>query len=171
MRERSVTDLSPCVTEVLPEGSPATPAFVDLSASVLWCVSCQQAQPVRLQDKTHYCTACGAEVGHKTQRVSVTPVAPSNSSPVPVMPDEAEEPWPEPPEEPLTPEERFDEIEAMSQALAEEVPAPSVPGSAQTQACPQCRCTNLHAVGKYRKCPLCNWKGKVVQPGESEVSA
>jgi Protein of unknown function (DUF3987) len=48
------------------QGAPLPPAFADLTASVLWCASCQQAQPVRLQDETSHCTVCGAEVGTKT---------------------------------------------------------------------------------------------------------
>jgi Bifunctional DNA primase/polymerase, N-terminal/AAA domain/Primase C terminal 2 (PriCT-2) len=44
-----------------------------------------------------------------------------------------------------------------------------VPGGGE--ACPQCHCTSLLVLGEYRKCPLCHWKGKAVQPGESEVSA
>jgi hypothetical protein len=41
------------------------PACADLTASVLWCNTCRQAQPVRLQDETYHCTVCGAEVGTK----------------------------------------------------------------------------------------------------------
>ena len=47
-----------------------------------------------------------------------------------------DEPWPDAPEAPLTPDEQFDEIEAMYQQRAEEVPAPSLKGVAtMTEAC------------------------------------
>ena len=72
-----------------------------------------------------------------------------------------EEPWPEPPEAPLTPEERFDEIEAMYERVAEEGPPPAVHAPALQEACPKCRCTHLRVVGAYRECSLCRWKGKL----------
>ena len=65
--------MSDSVTEPLSEGCPATLAFADLSASVLWCISCQQAQPARLQDETYHCTGCGTAVGTKTTTANEVP--------------------------------------------------------------------------------------------------
>jgi hypothetical protein len=59
--------------------SPPTPAFADRSASVLWCASCQQTRPVRLEGETYHCAVCGAEVGTK---ITTATTASSNDSPV-----------------------------------------------------------------------------------------
>src|SRR5262249_28306437 len=37
---------------------------------------------------------------------------------------------------------------------------PAGGASAGSEQCPECICTNLMALGAYRKCPLCGWKGK-----------
>jgi hypothetical protein len=53
------------------------PAFTDLTASVIWCDDCQQAQLARPQDEIYYCAVCGAEVGTKT---TTAPTASMNAS-------------------------------------------------------------------------------------------
>ena len=90
----------------------------------------------------------------------------------PSLLDEDEAPWPAEVAEPFTPSEAFDVLYEERRDAQEETYMRTVLTTlAKAQACPQCRCTNLKALGEYRKCPLCHWKGKVVQPGESEVSA
>ena len=37
-----------------------------MTASVLWCNTCKQAQSVRLQGETYHCAVCSTEVGTKT---------------------------------------------------------------------------------------------------------
>jgi hypothetical protein len=84
-----------------------------------------------------------------------------------------EEFWLEPPTEPLTPEEEFDLLFEGYRDAQEDVNMRTVLASlaGKVQACPQCRCTNLLVLGEYRKCPLCNWKGKINQPSQGEVQA
>ena len=90
----------------------------------------------------------------------------------PSLLDEDEAPGPAEVAEPFTPSEAFDVLYEERRDAQEETYMRTVLTTlAKAQACPQCRCTNLKALGEYRKCPLCHWKGKVVHPGESEVSA
>ena len=91
------------------------------------------------------------------------------SSPL-VFPKDEEGPWPEPPAEPLTPEEAFDILYEERVDTQEDAHMRTVLAHlGRAQACPQCRCTNLLVLGEYRKCPLCNWKGKLVQSDDTGV--
>jgi hypothetical protein len=45
---------------------------------------------------------------------------------------------------------------------------PQTKVSTLAEACPQCRCSHLLALGVYRKCPLCAWTGKLPAAGEAE---
>ena len=127
------------------------PAFSSLTATELYCYPCDALVEFRVitpldGGEVYYCVHCDSEVGRKAG---------------PTEPVEDEEPWPESPEAPITPEERFDEIEAMSECIAEEGPPPAVHAPALQEACPECRCTHLEVLGAYRKCRLCDWKGKL----------
>jgi hypothetical protein len=61
----------------LVEASAPAPTFADLTASELWCQTCQRAQPVRLEGTTDRCNDCGAEVGKKTMGDEITPPTPA----------------------------------------------------------------------------------------------
>jgi hypothetical protein len=124
------------VLEPLPVASPCPPASTEHSASVLWCPSCRQTQPG---------AGCGAAVGHKTRGARGTPVVPGHSPPGPVVSDEPEEPWSEPPADRATPDEPFD----MPMGPPEEIPIPTMSGHGHTQACPECHCLSLVVWGVY----------------------
>jgi phage/plasmid-associated DNA primase len=136
VRGRSVTDMSPHVTEPRPEGCLAVGEWawllsadgIQQNSAPYLCISIEQGP-----DGHWYArfleTDTGWPLAHCARADPPVPAV-SNADPLPEhgTPPDARSPRPEP------------------------VPM---------EACPQCHCTNLRVLGTYRKCPLCRWRGKV----------
>jgi hypothetical protein len=152
VRERSVTDVSPCVTEPLSQGSPAAaPAFTALTASGLWCPTCGTNVSFRALTQLdgteiYLCNTCDTEVGRKSP-----PVPGSNGLHKPdggslaVPTSSGEEDAYSGEDEALWPEE----------SSAPDLPLKDPPPG---QACPECGRNIWHQRLTYRECQHCKYK-------------